>query len=126
MTYRESPPRPRPSAYRDRTVTARQEDGMASTTQRILATIGGTLVGAALVVGLAPLHYQGVSCGVAWHGTSAAEAEDLYHAMTGQSGQTSVADGCQAARQPLAVGGGALLVLGVGTLIAGSVARPTR
>lgn len=103
---------------------------MASTTQRILATVGGTLVGAALVVGLAPLHYQGVSCGTAWHGTNAAETEDFTRSMTGQSNEAGslfpVRDGCQAARQPLAVGGGALLVLGVGTLIAGAVAKPTR
>lgn len=102
---------------------------MASTTQRILATVGGTLVGAALVVGFAPLHYEGVSCGVAWHGTDAAHVADLQGTLAGapvRTDPTSFADGCQGVRQPLAVGGGVLLVLGVGTLIAGATARPAR
>jgi hypothetical protein len=108
---------------KDRRTTPREHT--MTTTQRILTTIGLTLTAAALFVGLMPLHYQGTSCGTAWHGTSAAETADWVRVMAGQPGGLSdVEDGCQAARQPLAVGGGALLILGVGTLIAGAVARP--
>ena len=74
------------------------------------------MVAAGLVLGLAPVHRAGVSCGSAFKGSGAGQVQDYTNALTGY-GLTDVSDLCDSATSDrktiawVAIAPGALLVL---------------
>lgn len=95
---------------------------------KVLAGIGATATALGLALGLWPLSFEGTSCGVAWHGSNAAQASDLGATLQGSIRLSPdlfyFEHGCSDTRQPLAVGGGAAVLVGLGLLFTAAEVRP--
>jgi hypothetical protein len=105
-------------------------------TTRILIVLGLALLAAGLVLGLlpktAPGAYGPVSCGSAFHGSSAARVDDYQATLSGGPAEVglsplgSTSSTCAAARSGAKTAPVVLLVLGAGLLVGGVVVAASK
>jgi hypothetical protein len=101
----------------------------AMNARQILWLIGGCLLGAALVVGLVPVHKQGVSCGSALHKSNQAEIADLTSTFAGVGdtfGDGSIEESCDSTRSILKIPTFALAGIGIVLLCVGTSLNQTK
>lgn len=88
---------------------------------RLLIVIGCVFLAGGVLLGFAPQHVDGVSCGSVLHASNAAQVADLVTSFNGEVGDTSTrCDDRRSAYRPLVL---LLLGLGAASLVGAALVR---